>query len=412
MDSADGVLVIVGKSGIRNQFIGGTSLDVYLDNSATTRCDDRVAQKVLEMMTQCYGNPSSLHRKGLQAELQLRGARRELAAVLGAQEQEIYFTSGGTEANNLALFGVVGAYPRNGRKIVTTAFEHSSVYESAKELEKRGYQVIFVPPDTQGNLDAQAVADAVDEDTVLLSVMLVNNEIGTIAPLRVISTLARRKNPKLIVHTDAVQAFGKMPVSVAKLGVDLLTLSGHKIYAPKGAGALYVRRGVRLAPLIFGGEQQGKLRPGTESAPLIAGLGLASRLCREEMAPHTQAVQTLYDACREQLGGIPGVVFNSPVEQSLHYVLNFSLRGVRSETMLHFLEARGIYVSSGSACAKGQKSRVLASMGLPEARIDSAIRVSFSPQNTLEDIQALAQGVREAGETLARTSRGQSRRRN
>lgn len=380
-------------------------MDVYLDNSATTRCDGRVAQKVLEMMTQCYGNPSSLHHKGLQAELELRGARRELAAALGAQEQEIFFTSGGTEANNLALFGIPGAYPRGGRKIVTTAFEHSSVYESAKELERRGWQVVFVPPDSQGRLDAQAVADAVDEDTVLLSVMLVNNEVGTIAPLGRISTLARRKNPKLIIHTDAVQAFGKMPVSVAKLGVDLLTLSGHKIYAPKGVGALYVRRGVRLAPLFFGGEQQGKLRPGTESAPLIAGLGLASRLCRQEMARHTQAVQALYSACVEQLADIPGVVFNSPVEDSLHYVLNFSLPGVRSETMLHFLEAREIYVSSGSACAKGQKSRVLESMKLPQGRIDSAIRVSFSPQNTRKDIQALAEGVRQAGETLARTTR-------
>lgn len=377
--------------------------EIYLDNSATTRVCEKSAEKVLELMTQCYGNPSSLHKKGLEAQREVAHARQAVAVSLGAQPREIIFTSGGTEANNLAVLGGAAAGRRRGKRIVTTAIEHPSVLEPMRQLEKEGFEVVFLTPDADGRVPEEAVLKAVTGDTILISVMAVNNELGSIQPIEVLKKAVKRAGAPALVHVDGVQAYGKLPLRPEKLGIDLLTVSGHKIHGPKGVGALYVSKNARILPRTFGGGQERELRPGTEAAPLIAGLGAAA----EELPDWRQAysrMEKLRDYTLQKLSGLEGVEVNSPVE-GLPYLLNFSALGIRSETMLHFLAQRGIYVSSGSACAKGKQSHVLKAAGLPDSRISSAIRVSFSRENTERDADALAEGVREGLASLARARR-------
>ena len=377
--------------------------EIYLDNSATTRVCEKSAEKVLELMTQCYGNPSSLHKKGLEAQREVAHARQAVAVSLGAQPREIIFTSGGTEANNLAVLGGAAAGRRRGKRIVTTAIEHPSVLEPMRQLEKEGFEVVFLTPDADGRVPEEAVLKAVTGDTILISVMAVNNELGSIQPIEVLKKAVKRAGAPALVHVDGVQAYGKLPLRPEKLGIDLLTVSGHKIHGPKGVGALYVSKNARILPRTFGGGQERELRPGTEAAPLIAGLGAAV----EELPDWRQAysrMEKLRDYTLQKLSGLEGVEVNSPVE-GLPYLLNFSALGIRSETMLHFLAQRGIYVSSGSACAKGKQSHVLKAAGLPDSRISSAIRVSFSRENTERDADALAAGVREGLACLARARR-------
>lgn len=377
--------------------------EIYLDNSATTRVCEKSAKKVLELMTQCYGNPSSLHKKGLEAQREVAHARQAVAVSLGAQPREIIFTSGGTEANNLAVLGGAAASRRRGKRIVTTAIEHPSVLEPMRQLEKEGFEVVFLTPDADGRVPEEAVLKAVTSDTILISVMAVNNELGSIQPIEVLKKAVKRAGAPALVHVDGVQAYGKLPLRPEKLGIDLLTVSGHKIHGPKGIGALYVSKNARILPRTFGGGQERELRPGTEAAPLIAGLGAAA----EELPDWRQAysrMEKLRDYTLQKLSGLEGVEVNSPVE-GLPYLLNFSALGIRSETMLHFLAQRGIYVSSGSACAKGKQSHVLKAAGLPDSRISSAIRVSFSRENTERDADALAEGVREGLACLARARR-------
>ena len=377
--------------------------EIYLDNSATTRVCEKSAEKVLELMTQCYGNPSSLHKKGLEAQREVAHARQAVAVSLGAQPREIIFTSGGTEANNLAVLGGAAAGRRRGKRIVTTAIEHPSVLEPMRQLEKEGFEVVFLTPDADGRVPEEAVLKAVTGDTLLISVMAVNNELGSIQPIEVLKKAVKRAGAPALVHVDGVQAYGKLPLRPEKLGIDLLTVSGHKIHGPKGVGALYVSKNARILPRTFGGGQERELRPGTEAAPLIAGLGAAA----EELPDWRQAysrMEKLRDYTLQKLSGLEGVEVNSPVE-GLPYLLNFSALGIRSETMLHFLAQRGIYVSSGSACAKGKQSHVLKAAGLPDSRISSAIRVSFSRENTERDADALAEGVREGLACLARARR-------
>ena len=377
--------------------------EIYLDNSATTRVCEKSAEKVLELMTQCYGNPSSLHKKGLEAQREVAHARQAVAVSLGAQPREIIFTSGGTEANNLAVLGGAAAGRRRGKRIVTTAIEHPSVLEPMRQLEKEGFEVVFLTPDADGRVPEEAVLKAVTGDTILISVMAVNNELGSIQPIEVLKKAVKRAGAPALVHVDGVQAYGKLPRRPEKLGIDLLTVSGHKIHGPKGVGALYVSKNARILPRTFGGGQERELRPGTEAAPLIAGLGAAV----EELPDWRQAysrMEKLRDYTLQKLSGLEGVEVNSPVE-GLPYLLNFSALGIRSETMLHFLAQRGIYVSSGSACAKGKQSHVLKAAGLPDSRISSAIRVSFSRENTERDADALAEGVREGLACLARARR-------
>ena len=373
--------------------------EIYLDNSATTRVCDEAAQKALELMTREYGNPSSLHTMGLRAEQAMSAARRSIAGMLGAEEKNITFTSGGTESNNLALFGAAYALRRRGNRIVTTAVEHHSVLYAAQQLEKEGFEVIYLQPDESGNIPPQAIFDAVNSKTILVSMMAVNNETGAIFPVETAAAAIRRAKAPALLHVDAVQAFGKLPLRPAKMGVDLMSISGHKVHAPKGIGALYVKTGVRIVPRTYGGGQEKNLRPGTESVPLIGAFGAAV----DAMPPiheETAAVRALNLRLREELACMDGVHIHSP-EDGLPYILNFSAGKVRAETMLHFLAQRGIYVSSGSACAKAARSHVLSAMGLPAAEIDSSLRVSFSRYNTEADVAALAAALKEGQQTLA-----------
>ena len=370
----------------------------YLDNSATTRVSKTAADKAYEIMTEIYGNPSSLHLMGMNAEKELELARKRVSAALGATSEELFFTSGGTEANNTALFGAAYAKRRSGKRIVISSVEHSSVLEAAARLEQEGFEVVRIAPQIDGRVYAEDVAEAVNDDTILVSVMLVNNETGAVMPVKDIFEAARDKNDKIICHTDAVQAFGKLDFSPKKLGADLLSVSAHKVHAPKGCGALYIKRRVRIIPRQFGGEQEKKIRPGTEALPLIAAFGAA---CEEfDVEGNGERVAELNGYARQRLLEIGEVVINSP-ENALPYVLNISAGRVRSETMLHFLEEREVFVSSGSACAKGKPSHVLSAMGIDRDRADSALRISFSKLNTKADVDALCEGIAEGLGTLA-----------
>ena len=373
----------------------------YLDNSATTQVLRPVAEKALELMVGQYGNPSSLHTLGFRARQLVEEARGLVAKRLGAQPEEIFFTSGGTEANNLAVLGAAQARRRLGNKIVTTAAEHDSVLNPCRELERRGFEVVYLKPDSSGNLPAGALAQAIDSDTILVSCMLVNNETGAIFPVEEAARAIRRSKAPALLHVDAVQGFGKLDFTPRRLGADLLTLSGHKLHAPKGVGALYRKRDVRILPQVFGGGQERGLRSGTESAPSICALGEAVRLLPPagETLAHVQELNT---RLRQALAAMPEVVIHSP-EDGLPYVLNFSAGQVRGETMLHFLAQRGVYVSSGSACGKAKPSHVLEAMGLPREQVQSALRVSFSRFSTQEDVDALAEGLKLGLKALAQS---------
>ncbi len=373
---------------------------VYLDNSATTRVCTAAADKAYQMMTDTYGNPSSLHTLGFQAEQELTAARRRVAELVGAQPEQILFTSGGTEANNLAVFGAVAAHAREGKHIVTTAVEHSSVAAACDQLEQQGYEVTRLTPGDSGCLTAQEIVAACRPDTVLVAVMLVNNETGARFPLESAVSGIKKICPRAHIHCDGVQAAGKLPLYAERWGFDSLAVSAHKIHGPKGVGALYLRRGSRVIPRTYGGKQEGSIRPGTEAAPLIAAFGAA---IGELPPPHQQMAH--YDTLRRhllsRLGDNPGIRFHLP-EVNVPYIIHLSVPGYKSETLLHFLAQKDIYVSSGSACSKGAKSPVLTALGLPVAEIDSALRVSLCRDNTIEDIDRFAEGLLEAMTKLAR----------
>ena len=372
----------------------------YLDNSATTPVLPEAAAEALRLMTDCWGNPSSLHSRGFWAKKELDAARATVARRLGAAPEEIIFTSGGTEANNMALLGAAAARRRLGNKIVTTAVEHDSVLQASKELEAQGFQVVRIPPDKAGLVRPQDLEAAIDESTILVSLMLVNNETGTLLPVREAAQLIKRGRAPALLHTDCVQAFCKMDFTPQRLGADLCTVSAHKIHGPKGVGALYVKRGTRILPRVFGGGQERGLRSGTESLSLIGAFAKAVELSPRPAAL-LPSMRTLRETLLTLLGDIPEIVVNSP-EEGLPYILNLSAVGVRAETMLHFLAQRGISVSSGSACGKAKPSHVLAAMGLPKERAASALRVSLSRFTTEEDLTALAQGLRAGLDSLAK----------
>ncbi|QAT51082.1 cysteine desulfurase [Caproiciproducens sp. NJN-50] len=374
--------------------------ELYFDNSSTTRVCRASAEKVMETMTENYGNPSSLHSLGFRAERAMDEARTAVAARLGAEKEEIYFTSGGTESNNLALFGAAHALRRRGNHIVTTQIEHPSVLNVMRRLEQEGYEVTYLKPDPFGRITAEQIRGAVDEKTVLVSLMCVNNEVGSILPVEAAAQAVRSAGAPALVHADAVQAFGKLPLNPRRAGIDLLSVSAHKIHGPKGVGALYVRRGVHLEPRVFGGGQEKDVRPGTEAMPLIAGFGAAAGALPDVQA-ELRAMKELNSYCRGELQKIGGIEFNSAPD-ALPYILNLSALGVRAETMLHFLSDHGIFVSSGSACAKGRASHVLSAMGLPRERIASALRLSFSRYNTKEEIDVFAGVLREGLSVLTR----------
>lgn len=371
---------------------------IYLDNSATTKPEKAVADAVYEALTDGFGNASSFHKIGLNANLQVRKARDILAKALSCQSEELVFTSGGTEANNLAVFGAVEANKRRGKRIVTTAIEHESVLQSVDELEKQGFEVVRLMPDKFGRIDEQQIFDAVNADTILVTMMYVNNEVGSILPVKSIKKAVKRANAPALIHIDCVQAFGKLEVKPAKLGADLLTVTAHKIHGPKGIGALYIRKGVRILPRTFGGEQERKIRPGTESVPLIAGFGKAVELI-PDLKKQSQAIKELNAYAKEQLLKIDGVGINSGDDASDYIINVFIPSFMTSQTIVQHLSSEyGICVSNGSACAKGKKSHVLTAMRLNDSVIDKSIRVSFSRDNTRDDVDAFVKAVAETVE--------------
>lgn len=372
----------------------------YLDNSSTTKPSKRAVEYITKALEANWGNPSSLHRIGMEAEIALNEARETVARSLNARADEIIYTGGGTEANNTALLSVLKAKKRGGR-IITTAIEHPSVLETAKRLTDYGFEVIALKPDKNGIVPISALENALTDNTLLVSMMLVNNETGAVQPVREAAALTKREAPNALFHCDAVQGYGKLPLNVKQLGVDLLSASGHKIHGPKGIGFLYCKKGVHISPLITGGGQESGMRSGTESLPLIMGLKAAV-----EELPRTdtqlKAQQEIFDYTKDRLLSI-GAVINS-AEGCLPYILNVSLLGYRSETLLHFLEGRNVFVSSGSACAKGHGSYVLNEMGLDKKRTDSALRISFSRFNTKEDADMLVSALEDAKKQLRKAN--------
>lgn len=373
---------------------------VYLDNSATTAVCKEAIERMTRVMTEQYGNPSSLHTLGIAAQREVERARGEVAALIGAKPEQVVFTSGGTEANNLAIFGGAEAKARQPHVAVTTAIEHPSVAACFDRLEVQGWTVIRVQPEADGTISAEAIEQACTPDTTLVSVMTVNNETGAQMDISAIVTRVRRIAPRALIHTDAVQAAGKLTLRAEKWGVDLLSVSGHKLHGPKGVGALYIRKGVRVLPRVLGGGQENGLRSGTEPTPAIVGFGAAAAAA-PKLFEQSARYERLKACLLEELGTHPNVRFHLP-QGGVPYIVNLSLTGFRSETVLHFLAQRGIFVSSGSACAKGKPSAVLTAMGLSSAEIDSSLRVSFCRDNTEEDIHALCAALREAAQVLQR----------
>ncbi len=371
----------------------------YLDNSATTKPSTACVDAVNKMLTESWGNPSSFHALGVSAAKEIILARMAVAESLGAEKEEIVFTSGGTEANNLALFGAVKAKKRLGNRIVTTAIEHESVLQSAEELEKQGFEVIYLEPDEYGFISEEQLKEAVNDKTILVSMMYINNEVGSVMPVDKIKRIVTRANSPALIHIDCVQAYGKIPINAKKLGADLITISAHKIHGPKGVGALYINKAANLTnqnfARTFGGEQERKLRPGTESAPLIAGFGAAVKeldLSREQK----NKIKELNAYAKTKLGEIDGITFNSS-ENASPYIINIYVPTfMRSQTILQELSSNyNVYVSNGSACAKGKKSHVLSAMGLSNEVLDKSIRISFSRYNTKEEVDLLVNALKE-----------------
>ena len=376
-------------------------MECYLDNSATTAVTPEVAALAARIMTEQYGNPSSLHRRGFWAERALTEARGQVAAVLRCRPEEIIFTSGGTESNNLALLGAARAARRRGNRIVTTAVEHHSVLAVCRQLESEGFEVAYVSPDAGGVITPESFAAACDEKTVLASCMMVNSETGALHDIPAIAAACRRKNPGILFHADCVQAFGRLEIAPARWGVQLVSVSGHKIHAPKGVGALYVAKGVRLLPPLYGSGQERGLRPGTENLPGICAMGLATERMNNRRVENAAHFTALRQKLITNLSQSPAVCINSP-EAAAPYIINLSVEGIRSEIMIHYLEQFEIYVSSGSACAKGERSHVLTAMGLPEDRIDSAIRVSMTDTTAEEEIDEFCRRLLQGAATLAK----------
>ena len=377
---------------VRNERYG--KMSIYLDNAATTKPCGEAVSAAVDAMTENYGNPSSLHRAGLDAQLAVDKARKAIAASIGADSSEIYFTSGATESNNLALRGISAAYGRKRRKIVISSVEHASVDETASALEKNGFEIVRISPRDDGRFYADDFISACDENTCLVSMMLVNNETGYIMPVRETFMAVKRSFPEIITHCDCVQGYMKLPIKAASLGADLISLSAHKIHGVKGVGAIYIKKGVRVIPIVTGGKQEKGIRSGTESVPLIAAFGAAVDKFRPTIAERYERVSQLKAHLLEKIGGIENVAVNSPSDGS-PYVINISAVGKRSEIMLHFLESKGIYVSSGSACSKGQQSGVLGEFGISGKRADGAVRISITAQTTEEELDEFAEALPE-----------------
>ena len=376
---------------------------VYLDNSATTRPCEAAINNISSALVSEWGNPSSLHDMGFKAQMLVDNTRKTVAATLKCREDEIYFAGSGTEGNNTAIFGAAYSRQKRGKRIITTSIEHPSVLEPFKKLENEGFEVIYLKPQENGVISLEDLKNAINKNTILVSIMLVNNETGAIQPVKAAAQIIKEVGAPALLHCDGVQAFGKMPINLGDLGVDLFTASGHKIHGPKGIGVLYIKKGVTIKPLIVGGGQEKNMRSGTESVPLIYGLkGAVESL--GNINENLKKQQELFDYTKQALLDTGLITINS-ADDVLPYILNVSVEGYRSETLLHFLEAQGVYVSSGSACAKGEGSYVLREMGLARNRVDSALRISFCRDNTKEDVDALKAAIISATQKLRRSTK-------
>ena len=374
-------------------------MEHYLDNAATTAVCPEAAEAAVKAMTLCYGNPSSTHAKGREAAKLLGSSRAAVAQALDCKPEELFFTSCGSESDNWALLGGAEAARRVGRHIISSAVEHDAVRKSLELLEGRGWEVTRLKPGADGAIAAEDVRGALREDTALVSLMLVNNETGGVTDIAAVARILRAEGSRALLHTDAVQGFMKVPFSAKSLGADMISISGHKIHAPKGIGALYIRSGLRLPPLIVGGGQEGGRRAGTEAMGQIAAFAAAAQLAREGMAENCARMAALKARTLERLRmEIPELEW---IDSAAPHILSVSLPGWRSEVLMNFLEAREIYVSKSSACKKGGRSHVLEAMGLSPRTIDGALRIGLSRYTTQEDIDALCLGLKEARDRLA-----------
>lgn len=366
---------------------------VYLDNASTTKPCPEAVSAVIDTVTDNFGNPSSLHRAGLNAQLAVDRARKIIAGSVGADVGEIYFTSGATESNNLALRGAMGAYGRRRNRIVVSAVEHASVDETVSALEKQGFETVRISPREDGQFYAEDFINACNEKTCIISMMLVNNETGHILPVGETFRAVKRRFPETVTHCDCVQGYMKLPINVKSLNADMISLSGHKVHAVKGIGALYIKKGIRVVPIVTGGHQEKGIRSGTESVPLISAFGSAVEKYNPTIAERYEKVSGLKRHLLDRLSGTDGISVNSP-ENASPYVVNISA-GRRSEIMLHFMEQKGIYISSGSACSKGQQSGVLGQFGIKGENADSALRISMTSETTTEELDIFADALRE-----------------
>lgn len=368
---------------------------IYLDNAATTCPHPDVVKAMTEALTSLYGNPSALYDKGIEAEKTVKSVRQRIAASIGALPEEIYFTSGGSEGDNMLIKGITDYKPRKGTRIITTQIEHPAVLDVFRFYETQGVDVVYLSVDHDGYVNLEQLADSIDANTVLVSIMGVNNEIGTVQDLKTIGRIIKEKNPNCRFHTDYVQGYMKLPVDVEACKIDALTLCGHKICGPKGIGAVYLRKGVNIRPLIMGGGQESNLRSGTENVPGIVGLGEAIKVQQAFGSEGLDKIRNVRKVMIEALSDIDEMQINGP-EDACPYVLSLSFKGIRGEVLLHSLEGEGIYVSTGSACSshKKEKQHVLTAIGLDSDSKEGTIRVSFSMMTTEEEVLAAAEAIK------------------
>ena len=374
-------------------------MEHYLDNSATTMVCEEAARAAYEAMTLTYGNPSSTHTKGREARKLLDKSRKQVAAALGCRAEELIFTSCGSESDNWALLSGAEAMRRKGRHIISSLVEHDAVRKALDELEKQGFEVTRLAPDSTGAISVESVKNALRDDTVLVSLMLVNNETGAVTDIKAIANMLKKSGSQALLHTDAVQGFMKVPFSANTLGADMISISGHKVHAPKGIGALYVRGGLRLKPFIVGGAQENSRRAGTEAMPQIAAFGAACEEAFKDMKANIRRMSELKGSIIEKLSAeIPELTY---VKTDAPHILNISMTGWRSEVLMNYLEAREVYVSKSSACKKGARSHVLEAIGLKSDVIDGAIRIGLSRFTTEEDVETLCTGLIDARNSLS-----------
>ena len=383
-------------------------MEAYLDNSATTCVYQETADLVCDLMVNHYGNPSAMHQKGVEAEQYIRTAQETLAKILKVKEKEIFFTSGGTESDNWALVGTAMANKRTGNHIITSVIEHPAVSAPLAFLEEQGFRITRLPVNKEGLVDVNELEEAITPETILVSIMYVNNEIGSVEPIGEIGRRIKAKNPKTYFHVDAIQAFGKYRIYPKRMGIDMLSVSGHKIHGPKGSGFLYIDEKVKIRPLILGGGQQNGMRSGTDNVPGIAGLGVAAEMVYTDFDKKIQHLYDLKERMAEGLSKLGDITINGmPLREGAPHIMSVTFHGVRSEVLLHTLEEFGVYISAGSACSshKRKPSATLTAMGLSRADVESTVRISFCEENTFEEVDYCLEALGKTIPMLRRYAR-------